>query len=352
MVQHETKYETERRLKKMTQKERLIGLDMDTLQKQAEMKQHAAMEERAVQHDDDTNALLVYNHMNLVEIATQSKRRELEIEVREFSKKHLGKDQRREYDLNDPDMLKKERPLRENENDPNLGVSAAQKFEGEDLRSKESMKLQYDQQRAWIQSQMYEKAVEQEAERGQLAEEKEIGVQVNNLRGAIEKAEEDARKELRSKMTQANAYLSDVKKAKEAREKEEIQEADRKELELMVDSAFLSEIPVLNPDGSVVSKCKSLDDKIQGKHDILAQIEMNQKLKMHDAEDQFEFDQQSEHTRRILLCMDHEKNMRNRNNRMSTADENKKLAEEQRARREAEKHERRHAQVGNIFEDS
>lgn len=40
----------------------------------------------------------------------------------------------REFDLNDPDALKKDRPAREGDDDPRLGPASLQKFDGEDLQ--------------------------------------------------------------------------------------------------------------------------------------------------------------------------------------------------------------------------
>ena len=43
----------------------------------------------------------------------------------------------REWDLNDPDTLKKDRPAREGDDDPRCGPSSMQMFDGEDLHKAE-----------------------------------------------------------------------------------------------------------------------------------------------------------------------------------------------------------------------
>jgi hypothetical protein len=54
----------------------------------------------------------------------------------EFRSLHQQPSQRREWDLYDPDRLKKDKPARVHDDDPRCGISSMQKFDGEDLNSK------------------------------------------------------------------------------------------------------------------------------------------------------------------------------------------------------------------------
>lgn len=67
--------------------------------------------------------------------------------VNEFRVLHQQADSRREFDLNDPDALKKDKPARVSDDDPRCGVSSLQKFVGEDLNGKARQKLQQEQAR-------------------------------------------------------------------------------------------------------------------------------------------------------------------------------------------------------------
>lgn len=73
--------------------------------------------------------------------------RELNKAVNEFRKSHQQPDTRKEWDLNDPDALKKDKPARVSDDDPRCGISSLQKFLGEDLNEKERKKLQQEQAR-------------------------------------------------------------------------------------------------------------------------------------------------------------------------------------------------------------
>ena len=59
--------------------------------------------------------------------------RELNRAMNEFRSMHQQPDSRREFDLYDPDYLKKDKPARVSDDDPRCGVSSIQKFEGKVL---------------------------------------------------------------------------------------------------------------------------------------------------------------------------------------------------------------------------
>lgn len=56
----------------------------------------------------------------------------------EFRALHQQPSCRREWDLYDPDALKKDKPARVHDDDPRCGTSSLQKFDGEDLNNKVS----------------------------------------------------------------------------------------------------------------------------------------------------------------------------------------------------------------------
>lgn len=92
--------------------------------------------------------------------------RELNKAMNEFRMLHQQPDSRREFDLYDPDYLKKDKPARVSDQDPRCGIASLQKFEGEDLNSKARKKYQAEQTREWAEQQMREK---EQAEKNQKA---------------------------------------------------------------------------------------------------------------------------------------------------------------------------------------
>lgn len=75
----------------------------------------------------------------------------------DFRSLHQQANSRREFDLYDPDALKKDKPARVHDDDPRCGVSGIQKFEGEDLNNKARTKFQQEQLREWSEQQLKEK---------------------------------------------------------------------------------------------------------------------------------------------------------------------------------------------------
>jgi len=65
---------------------------------------------------------------------------------------------RREFDLNDPKRLYKDKPARVGDDDPRKSVSGCQFFGGEDLTEKDRIKRQKEQMRVWALEQIAEKA--------------------------------------------------------------------------------------------------------------------------------------------------------------------------------------------------
>lgn len=75
--------------------------------------------------------------------------RNLNKAVSDFQKNFQQPETRREFDLSDPQALKKDRPARLSDNDPRCTVSGLQKFMGEDLNYAQRMKFQKEQLREW-----------------------------------------------------------------------------------------------------------------------------------------------------------------------------------------------------------
>ncbi|XP_009988206.1 PREDICTED: RIB43A-like with coiled-coils protein 2, partial [Tauraco erythrolophus] len=76
--------------------------------------------------------------------------RNIEKAISEFQKNFQKPETRREFDLSDPQALKKDRPARLSDNDPRCTVSGMQKFMGEDLNYDQRVKFQKEQLREWF----------------------------------------------------------------------------------------------------------------------------------------------------------------------------------------------------------
>lgn len=105
---------------------------------------------------------------------------------------------RREYDLNDPEALKKSLPARTEDNDPRIGVSSLQRFEGEDLAKDKRSGLQKEQVRVWTDTQVFEREMrkvrEREEEKGYEAFQRGVAEKMEALQAAVDSARRERAK--------------------------------------------------------------------------------------------------------------------------------------------------------------
>lgn len=73
--------------------------------------------------------------------------RKLNKSINSFRQKFQRPEDRREFDIYDPDGKKKDKPARVSDDDPRCGISGMQKFLGEDLNETARKKLQQEQHR-------------------------------------------------------------------------------------------------------------------------------------------------------------------------------------------------------------
>jgi hypothetical protein len=101
-------------------------------------------------HDMIRNDKLAF----LLDKRQEHDQREINRAVNEFRALHQQPDARREWDLQDPDYLKKDKPARVTDDDPRCGPASIQKFEGEDLAAEARRKYQQEQLREWSKQQV------------------------------------------------------------------------------------------------------------------------------------------------------------------------------------------------------
>ncbi|XP_033109597.1 RIB43A-like with coiled-coils protein 2 [Anneissia japonica] len=125
----------------------------------------------------------------------------------EFRKLHQQPDAAREWDLNDPDAKKKDKPARVHDDDPRCGISSIQKFDGEDLNSEARQKLMKEQMREWTKKQKAERNLQNkrqsEADRLYDLHRREMDQRAMELN----KAEEDCRRAINESVRDYNKAL-------------------------------------------------------------------------------------------------------------------------------------------------
>ncbi|GCB75132.1 hypothetical protein scyTo_0018179, partial [Scyliorhinus torazame] len=138
-------------------KNRTLGVDRPFLDNQVLDKKTSEDRERLWHEAYDSENLRYVKTAQLLEAQEQERIRELNKEVNEYRFRHQQPESQREFDLWDPDMLKKDVPARVSDDDPRCGLSGLQKFAGEDLNEKARKKFQQQESRKWLTAQRMEK---------------------------------------------------------------------------------------------------------------------------------------------------------------------------------------------------
>jgi hypothetical protein len=95
--------------------------------------------------------------LEVVDNQVSREQRQDHIALEKFRLEHQKACDRRDFDLYDPDALKKDLPGRVGDFDPRNHVSGLQKFVGEDLHEQERKMQQKLQMMNWTQKQLEEK---------------------------------------------------------------------------------------------------------------------------------------------------------------------------------------------------
>lgn len=154
MIEQRRKFEQDRKKRIFNARERVIGVDKQALEQQIAEKERSTQEKAEIER----KFLTEQEHVNAVVLAKErelyDEKRRIFNEINDFRAKFQRAEDRREYDLYDPQGKRKDLPARISDGDPRLTVSSAQRFEGEDLASNERKRAQIEQQKAWLEQQV------------------------------------------------------------------------------------------------------------------------------------------------------------------------------------------------------
>uniref|UniRef100_A0A182PYL7 RIB43A-like with coiled-coils protein 2 n=1 Tax=Anopheles epiroticus TaxID=199890 RepID=A0A182PYL7_9DIPT len=156
-IERRRRFEESRKQRIFNARRRLIGVDVDALGHQVQEK-HEAEQAQAEQRRKFAEEMRRQEQVLLLKQHEQRQERiREENELNRFRASNQKPEQSRDFDLFDPDGLKKSLPARLGDDDPRLTVSGAQKFDGEDLQERHRRKVQVEQQRSWLEQQIREK---------------------------------------------------------------------------------------------------------------------------------------------------------------------------------------------------
>jgi len=268
--------EKDRRVR-LTDKSYKYGIDGNALGAQVREKQESAMEEAAQDAAYDEMRLNIDKHLMYVDQQRDAYLRDRDQDLNEFRKNEQKKEDRREWDLNDPHAVRKDRPARLGDDDPNLSVSGMQKFAGEDLHAAERAKIQQAQLREW-------NARLAEAKRAkEMAEKATDDMWANHMLEAdlmrCDYAEKEAEIFKQRQMETAEHNLAQAElRARLKKEADARSEIDAlTEIQAQLNSGFLSEDPALTR--SFVQPHRPRHDHFKGLTDAERQAILDERAK-------------------------------------------------------------------------
>jgi len=340
-IERRRNQEEHRKSRIFNAKTRLIGVDLQALETQnQDRKQMEDMERKRA----EAYAKDAMRNDKIAEMLEQRKTHdvaELSKALDEFRLLHQQPNGRREFDLYDPEYLKKDKPARVSDDDPRCGPSSIQKFDGEDLNNKARTKFQHEQLREWSSAQKRERdqadANQKKADHLYELKMKELDQRAMDLHDA----EEACRTAIQQATNDYNNALANENEARRDLQKQQELDDNSTELANNIYGDILTENPAVAQ--SAFGPHRVVPDRWKGMTpEQIADIRRTQELQRRENErtrqeeelrDQ-EYERQSSANARAAMLLEREKERREKDMRKQLDDENKRLANEQGAHKD------------------
>lgn len=290
---------------------RTIGIDQQALdaqiqdrkiQDETEARKHIAFAKDLIRHDQ-TMCLLDDRHKHDVININKA--------VSEYRICYQKPETRREFDLNDPQALKKDVPARISDTDPRCTVSSIQKFTGEDINQQERIRRQQEQIREWSLAQQNElkNALEDQKFANRLYDNTRIALDRRIC--DLQQMEEDTRRAVTITTKDFNWAQATEKAARQKLEKQQEQEDNLVEIENLLHSDLLTENPkqatsAFGPNHVIVHRWKGMtqdqiDDVIRRQKQ---QVQERKRLEEEERQVNAEWDRRRINDARAAVLME------------------------------------------------
>ncbi|XP_009563249.2 RIB43A-like with coiled-coils protein 2 [Cuculus canorus] len=318
---------------------RTIGVDKNALDSQVKDRKIQETAEKAWNEEFANEMKQNDKIMCMLEEQQKSAIRNINKDINEFRKNFQKPETRREFDLSDPQALKKDRAARLSDNDPRCTVSGMQKFMGEDLNYDQRMKFQKEQLREWSlqQQREWKNALADQKFADDLYDKSRIELDQKTMEQQ-QKEEENRRAVCVATKDFNRAQAAEVAEKKKM-EKYQKMKDDMDEISSLLQGDFLSE----NPEQAISSfgRHRVIPDRWKGmSQDQLMAIRSSQqqqvleklRLKEEERQKEAEWDKQIVQTARALLILERQQQRQSREHRRALDNVNAELSQEQKAK--------------------
>jgi len=242
-IERRRQKELERQSRIFNAKIRTIGVDIEAIEQQCAERNWIEGEERRRHEAFAQNMIRNDKICALLQKRQEDDLRKLNVKLNEFRKVYQTPESRKEWDLNDPDAKLKDKPARVSDDDPRCGISSLQMFLGEDLNDKGRKKLQQEQTREWYKQQMMEK-MQDESNAKQAKYLYDLKAIENDQRAMeLARAEQECKRAIKIATTDLNKALSNERAAKLDLERQQEQDDNMTEIANNVFGDMLTENP-------------------------------------------------------------------------------------------------------------
>ncbi|XP_029896861.1 RIB43A-like with coiled-coils protein 2 isoform X1 [Aquila chrysaetos chrysaetos] len=318
---------------------RTIGVDKDALDTQVKDRKIQEAAEKA-RNEELANEMKQNDKiMCMLEERQKNDIRNVNKAISEFQKNFQKPETRREFDLSDPQALKKDRPARLSDNDPRCTISGLQKFMGEDLNYHQRMKFQKEQLREWSLQQQrdWKNALADQKFADDLYDKNRIELDQKTMEQ--QQKEEESRRAVCAATKDFNRTQAAELVERKRLEKCQKTKEDMDEISSLLQGDLLSE----NPEQAVSSfgRHRVITDRWKGMNrDQLMAIRYSQqqqvleKLRLKEEERQrdAEWDRQSIQAARAHLVLERHQQRQNRERRQALDNINAELSQEQKSK--------------------
>ncbi|XP_015516629.2 RIB43A-like with coiled-coils protein 2 [Neodiprion lecontei] len=337
-VEHKRQIEEARKSRIFNPRSRRIGIDKEFLDKQVEEKKQLAQLEKEKEYRMDEQLVRSSRLAMMLEKREEEEKRKINKEINTFRTVYQRPEDRRDFDLYDPDILKKTMPARVRDEDPRLGLASAQKFEGEDENAQARARVLKEQMQSWLEQQTQERR-KAEKELKDADEAYQNAVVARDKRAVmLEGMEHECRRKLNETTAKFNKALAEEQEYRRRRAAVQDEEDKMAEIYNHVTGDFLTEAPEQaasnrGPDKPLASRYKGMSAaELKAFRDVQA-IQMEEITKMRQAEKcrDEEWDKQMSGNAHAAVAFERELERKKRQISKQVAEENLQLAEAQKS---------------------
>nr|XP_034171200.1 RIB43A-like with coiled-coils protein 2 [Osmia lignaria]XP_034171201.1 RIB43A-like with coiled-coils protein 2 [Osmia lignaria] len=314
---------------------RKIGIDKEFLDKQVAEKKQLQELEHAKESELDESLIRSSKLALLLEKQQEEERRNIHKEIEQFRQQYQRAENRRDYELYDPNALKKASLIKDDE----VGFGL-QKFEGEAV-PKERVKAQKEQMRWWIEKQKDER-VQLDRERQEAEKAYQEAVISRDKRAvALDQMEEECRRRLNEATARFNRAMAEEQEYRRHCEALRDEEDKKAEIYNHVTGDFLTEAKeqaesTRGPHKPLASRYKGMtaDQLRLFRQEQVRQMKEIEKMKLEEKRMNEEWDQLMNSHAEIANAYQREMDQKRTEINKRIAEENLKLAKQHKSHQE------------------